>query len=119
MNEYIDILICFFKAHTIAILIIFISYIIEKTTKFKLLIYNYNWEKSLRNADAAATRDSGNYLIINFLVFVYDIYMGNIGLNIINIIIWLIIISILTKTFYRIHLKYQAVDIKKSDDDYS
>lgn len=119
MDNIVNIFISIGKAHLIGIAIVILSYIIEKSTGLKLLIDHYTWIKSRNNIEVLSTRDTGNYLILNSIVFIYDIYNGNIGLNFISIAIWLVLIIILTKVFYRIHKKYQKYDPNKADDDYT
>lgn len=117
--DIINILITLGKSHLYVLYIVIGSFIIEKFTGLKLFIYDYFWVKSPRNAEDGSNRDAGLYLIINCIVFGYNIYHGRIEFNIFNIIIWVIIISILTKIFYKIHRKYQKVDPNKADDDYT
>ena len=115
----IDILITIGKSHLFILILLMIIFLIERMTKLKLVFDSFKWKKSPLNAKAASTRDAGNYFIINLIVFVYDIYNNYVPFNLINCVIWLIILIILTKVFYRIHIKYQAVDPNKADDDYS
>ena len=117
--DIINIFITIVKAHLLILFIIIISFLIEKLTGLRLLIDHYTWIKSKNNIEVLSTRDSGNYIIINLLVFIYDIYKNSISFNFINIIIWLVLIIILTKVFYRTHKKYQKFDPNKADDDYT
>ncbi len=118
-NDLLNILIVIGKANLLVLVLIFLSYIIEKTTGLRLLIDHYTWAKSIENTKVLATRDSGNYLIINVLFFAYHIYEETIRLNFINVAIWIILISILVRIFYLIHIKYQPFDPTKADDDFS
>ena len=117
MIDIIHILKSIGKAHVIILLIVIWSLIIEFSTGIKLFVDNYKWKKSIRNAEDASTRDSTFYLIVMISVFIYDIIKKNVDFNPLNIIIWIIIVSILVKVFYKIHNKYQAVDPKKANDD--
>lgn len=119
MFSIVEIFISIGKAHVIVILIIIVFYIIESSTSFKLFLDNYRWKKSIRNAEDSSNRDSGLYLFILVIIFIYDIINDNIDLNFISFIIWVVMIAVLVKMFYRIHKKYQAVDPNKSDDDFS
>ncbi len=62
-NDFLNILIVMGKANLLVLVLIFLSYIIEKTTGLRLLIDHYTWAKSIENTKVLATGDSGNYLI--------------------------------------------------------
>ena len=107
------------KAHIIILLIVILSFIIEKLTGLKLLIDHYTWRKSVKNREVLSTGDSGFYIIFNLIVFIYDHYSSEQDIFIPNFFIWLILLSILTYLFYKIHFKYQRIDPTKTDDDYT
>ena len=119
MYNLTEIFISIGKGHLIALVIVVLSYIIESSTSLKLFFDNYQWKKSLRNAEDSSNRDSGIYLVILISVFIYDILNDNIEFKFVNVLIWLILIIILTKLFYRIHKKYQKFDPNKADDDFT
>ena len=119
INEFINIIFSIGRAHIIVIAIVLGSFLLEKLTGLNLFIDHYTWKKSKLNADMLSSRDSVYYFILNVIVFGYDVYKKSINFKIINIILWFIIISVLTKLFYHFHRKYQAVDPNKADDDYT
>ena len=119
MNSIIDIFISVGKSNLIGVAIVVFSYIIEKITGLKLFIDHYTWVKSKENIEVLSTRDTFLYLVLNFSVFIYDIYHDNLDFNFLNGLIWLVIVIILAKVFYRIHKKYQKFDPNKADDDYT
>jgi len=118
-NNTLNILISVGKANLIAFGIILFSYIIEKLTGLRLLIDHYIWVKSVKNTEILSTGDSAYYIILNLIVFIYDIYNDKIELHTLTIVVWIILVAILTQIFYTIHRKYQKVDPNKADDDYT
>ncbi len=119
INDFLNILIVIGKANLLVLVLIFLSYILEKTTGIRIVIDNYKWKKSPRNAFDASNRDSFIYFVVNLLWFIYYIKKDEIGFTFINIVLWTIIIFFLTKVFFRFHHKYQAIDPNKADDDFS
>ncbi len=103
----------------ITIGIIIGSFIIEKTTGLKLFIDHYTWVKSPANAKILSDGDSGYFIILNIIVFIYNIYKNNIAFHWITFFLWLFFLLILTRILYKIHYKYQKIDPNKADDDYS
>ncbi len=119
MSDIINIFIAIGKAQLIVLIIVYLSYVIETNTPIKLFFDNYQWKKSIRNAEDISNRDSGLYLIIMIIVFIYDIIKKNLQFNFFNFIIWLLVVSVLVKLFFYFHKKYQAVDHNKADDDFT
>jgi len=100
-------------------IIILVSYVIEIITGFKLLIDHFMWRKSPKNAVIASDFHSGLYFIFSFIYLVYKSYNKAIELNLLTITTWSVIVIILTLEVRKIYSKYQRVDYKKADDDYS
>ena len=107
------------KANLIILGILIVTYIIEVNSNFKLFIDHFKWKKSIRNAEIAANGNTIYYLIFCLAVFVYDMIKNNVKFNFINILFWLIIMTMLTFIFHRLYSKYQGVDPNKADDDYT
>ena len=117
--EIVNIIFSLGKAHAIVLVLIIMSYILEKLTGLNLFVDHYTWKKSALNADMLSSRDSVFYLILNSITFGYDLIQHNIVFNITNLVVWFILIYILTNRFYYFHRKYQAVDPNKADDDFT
>ena len=118
-NNFLSICISIGKANLIAIGIVILSYIIEKLTGLKMFIDHYRWIKSENNAETLSIRDTVYYFILNLIVFIYDIYKGEIEFHVISIVTWLLLVGILTQIFYIIHGKYQQIDPNKADNDFT
>ena len=118
-NNFLSICISIGKANLIAIGIVILSYIIEKLTGLKMFIDHYRWIKSENNAETLSIGDTVYYFILNLIVFIYDIYKGEIEFHVISIVTWLLLVGILTQIFYIIHGKYQKVDPNKADNDFT
>ena len=118
-NNFSSICISIGKANLITIGIVILSYIIEKLTGLKLFIDHYRWIKSENNAETLSIGDTVYYFILNLIVFIYDIYKGEIEFHVISIVTWLLLVGILTQIFYIIHGKYQQIDPNKADNDFT
>ena len=122
MDFYKDIqsvLVSIGKAHLIVIGILIFSFIIEHTTQFRLFFKDFVRPKSQKQAEIANDRNIGTYFLIMVGKIIYDMFTRNMVINFYTIVFSFLIIYLLTKFFYRIHKKYQAVDPEKADDDFS
>ncbi|RMG32231.1 MAG: hypothetical protein D6732_13640 [Methanobacteriota archaeon] len=119
MKEILDIGIVLLKSHLLLLLIVFVSYIIEKTTGLRLFIDHYTWVKSPENAETLTARDSFFYILVNLGVLLYHYFKGKIAFTWLSFFVWLILLGFLVRIFYKIHRRYQKVDPQKADDDYT
>ena len=107
------------KANFLALILVFVLYLIEINSDFKLFVKQFQWKKSLKNARIHRNGDQVLYFIFCTAVYIYDLYKGNVNFSVISFIIWLITLIILSTIFGKIYDKYQGVDPKKADDDFS
>jgi len=61
--------------HLLMLLIVLISYIIEKITWFKLLIFDFTWKKSEYMATGSANLISIMYFILSLIVLLFNVYI--------------------------------------------
>jgi len=106
-------------SQVIVLLIILISYFVEKYTPVNLFIDQFTWKKSPRNARKFAGGNAVYYFIINLLVFIYCIYTQYIPFSKWKLIVWSIIVSLFSLLVRELYYSYQGIDFNKSDDDYS
>jgi hypothetical protein len=102
------------KAHVFIIIILFITFLLEKVFGLSLFIDQFKWKKSTNNARIHLNRDTFTYFVFTMGVFIYDIIKGNVTFHIIPIAIWLVIMIILTIIFRDLYDKYQGYDPKQS-----
>lgn len=122
MKEFeniISIILSLIKANIFAAILVFLLYLIEINTNFKLFVKQFKWKKSTKNARIHRNGDQVYYFIFCCIVYVYEIYKGTISLTIISFIIWLILLIILSTIFGKLYDKYQGIDPGKADDDYT
>ena len=94
----------------------------EKTTlptHYSIFIRYFKWKKSTRNAEIASDGNTVYYVIVCLIVFIYDVYKHHVKFSFLNVIFWLIIMTMLALIFHKLYAKYQGLDPTKADDDYS
>ncbi len=119
MAAIVDTIMVLVKSHVLLLLLLLASYMIEKITGLRLFIDHYTWVKSPENAEALTARDSFFYILLNIGVLLYHYFKDEITLTWISFLLWLILLGILVRIFYKVHRKYQKVDPNKADDDYT
>lgn len=102
----------------LTLVILLASYLIEKITGLKLFFWQYHWKKSLNNVRIISNRDSAYFLILNIIVFIYYVYKDKIEFGLIIFLLWLLVLSVLTRLLYNVHRKYQKKDPNKKDNEY-
>ena len=107
------------KANFLALILVFVLYLIELNTEFKFFVKQFQWKKSLNNARIHRNGDQVYYFVFCTAIYIYDLYKGNVNFSVISFIIWLITLIILSTIFGKIYDKYQGVDPKKADDDFT
>ena len=119
MDSLINVIVSILKSNFIAIIIVFMSFVIESFTDFKFLIKDFKWKKSLKNARIHRNGNQVYYFILTSIVYAYDLYKGNLEFTFIAFAIWLAILITLSTILGKIYDKYQGVDPNKADDDYT
>jgi hypothetical protein len=119
INSILNIFFSILKAHLVIVVILGITYFIEKLTSISLFVDQFKWKKSQKNARILLAGDTVYYFMCNLFMFSYDAFKGNLQFNFFTVSLWIIIIVILIKLFRKYHYKYQGMDQMKSDDDYS
>jgi len=117
--QILDIYYSLIKANFLIAAIVIILYIIEINTKLILFVKQFKWKKSLKNAKIHRDRDQGSYFIFCCLVYLFDLFKGNIRFTIISFIFWIISLVFLATLFGKIYDRYQGIDPNKADDDYT
>ena len=106
------------KGNLICLFVVFISYIIEINSNWKLLIHNFEYPKNLFIKTGAANFHALLYFFTNFIVLIRDLYKidpNPVGYSFWK---WLVIIIPLTIIVRMLYLKYTAFDPNRSDDDH-
>lgn len=116
---FVQVLVSILKSLFIAMGIVIVSYLLEKITGLKLLISDFKWEKSPKNARIIATRNAVFFFVLTLAVYIYDLNKGYVDFNVYSFVLWFIISSFLKRKCYWIQSKYQAMDANKTDDDFT
>jgi hypothetical protein len=119
INDIFNVLVSLVKANILAVAVVFVFYLIEINSDFKLFVKQFQWKKSLKNARIHRDRDQVSYFIFCTAVYVYDLYKGNVKFSVISFIFWFALLIFLSTIFGKIYDQYQGVDPKKADDDFS
>lgn len=107
------------KGSFIVLLIYFLSYIIEKNTGFKFLIWSIKRKQNQFMALGAANTAALIFFLINIIVLLYDLDTVEIKPKGYSFIKWLIIIIPLTIILRKIHLKLSLIDKDRNNFDFS
>jgi hypothetical protein len=119
INDIFNVLVSLIKANILVVAIVFVLYLIEINSDFKLFVKQFQWKKSLKNARIHRDRDQVSYFIFCTAVYVYDLYKGNVKFSVISFIFWFALLIFLSTIFGKIYDQYQGVDPEKADDDLS
>jgi hypothetical protein len=99
--------------------IVFISYLIEHFSTWKLLFDNFKIPKSKRTARSAADFHSVLYFIFNFIFRSVYIHRIKIETEKYSFIVWIIIVLIITIILNKVYFRYTKIDDTKEDFDFS
>ncbi len=105
----------FIKSHFIISIVIIISFLLEKLLGLKLLIWNFKWEKNIKNQIITSQGCTVFYMLINLGFFIYSIIMWHFPFDLNTISIWIIIMFPLVSIFHRMFDKYQGKNSNKGD----
>ncbi len=105
-------------AHLAMLLIVMMSYIIEKKSNWKLIFDIFKWKKSPEMADGAATFYSALYFIISLAILIYDGYIKDRAPSDFMFSRWLLVMIILTIIFRFVYYRYTGKDPNKSGEHY-
>jgi hypothetical protein len=105
------------KAHIVLIIIILISYILEKLLGLKLLFSFFKWKKSKKNAEIHLDGHTIFYLLILVLTFVFSEKGKNFKFNMTTISAFILLVIPFLLLFRKLYSKYQGKDFSKSDSD--
>ncbi len=106
-------------AHVVILIIISVSYILEKLTPWKSIIYIFKRPKNFKKATAAADFHTGLYFIICLLTLLYDFYKKRAYIpDDYKFWKWLVIMIPLVVIFQKLYYKFTAKDPDRADDDW-
>jgi hypothetical protein len=106
------------KSHLLLIIIVLISQVIEKNTKWKLLIYEFKYPKNIKSARGSADFHSIIYFVFCLCVLLFSLYNNENIPDSYAFWKWLLIVIPLTILFNKIYYKFTAKDPKRADDDF-
>ena len=101
------------KTQLYVIGVVLISFLLEKITPFKLLVYDFTWKKSHLMATGAANNMAILYFLIGLGVLVYDAYYKGNAPESFRFWHWLVIMLPLTVLVRFAYYHLQARDPKK------
>lgn len=101
------------EAHLYMIVILLVSYILEKMFKIRLLIDSFRWKKSDYLAGGAADFYSLLYFLFSLLFLLFDLYVRKTVSENYTFWKWLIIMIPLTILFRICYFKFQGRDPTK------
>lgn len=101
------------KAQGYVLIIIFLSFVIEKITILKLLIHDFFWEKSDDMAAGSANIISIGYFFVSLFVMIYNVYVKKNAHPEFSFWIWLLIMIPLTVLVRFLYYHLQARDPTK------
>jgi hypothetical protein len=119
INNILETLYSLVKANFLAAVLVFALYLIEINTQFKFFVKQFKWKKSINNARIHRDGDQVSYFIFCSVVYIYDLYKGNVNFKIIAFFVWFITLISLTTILGKLYEKYQGVDPTKADDDFT
>ena len=103
----------------ICLLIIFVSYIIESISEWKLFITFFRLKKNIDMAHGAANFHALLYFLICFFTVLLDrYYLGNTNVNF-SWVNWFILMLPLTIIFRMLYLKFTKIDPDRGNHDFS
>lgn len=112
-----EIILIIVKAHLIIILILAISYLLEKLIGLKLFITFFRWKKSKRNAEIYLNGHTFLYFVVILLTFVFSDKGIYFEYNINTISAFILMVIPLLMIFRKLHSKYQGIDVTREDDE--
>jgi len=121
LNHSFEILIQIFssvvKAHIIIILLLVISWLLERYAGLKLFIYVFRYKNNPSEAKMFLNTHTVYYFIINLLTFVFTDKGKYFVYNFNTLSAYFLLIFPLLLIFRKLHSKYQGIDELKSEDD--
>lgn len=106
-------------AQIVVIVIVLVSYIIEKISFWKLFIYMFTRPKDIKKSTAASDFHAGLYFVICLLTLLYDFYKNKEYVpKDYAFWKWLIIMIPLVIIFQKLYYKFTTKDPNRSDDDW-
>ena len=110
MNYLISLVV---KTHFYLLVIVLVSFVVERLTNLKLLIHDFNWKKSDFMAGGSADLLSVIYFLIGLGVLLYDAYYKGNAPESFRFWHWLVIMLPLTVLVRFAYYHLQARDPKK------